>query len=120
MVPKHYLYSFMQVGHSCSLLFCFFTLNGRKKETAYTLANKGLIHVYEVDHDNSRYSIAYTVINVNKRKLYTFLYSIIPMAYHSFHAIESLFIPTIEKWLLPLQTTLLCSIQAHPTKQQEI
>ena len=55
--------------------------------------------MYEVDHDNPRYSIAYTVISVNKRKLYTFLYSIIQMAYHSFHVIESLFIPTIEKCL---------------------
>ena len=55
--------------------------------------------VYEVDHDNPRYSIAYTVINANKRKLYTFLYFIIPMAYRSFCVIESLFISTIEKCL---------------------
>ena len=92
----------MHVGHSCSLPFCFFTLNGRKKKNNIQYTNseqRSYPCVYEVDHDNPRYSIAYTVINVNKRKLYTFLYSFIPMAYRSFYVIESLFISKIEKCL---------------------
>ena len=64
----------------------------KKQRKIYLQRTKSYPCVYAVDHDNQRYSIAYTVINVNKRKLYTFLYSIIPLTYRSFYVIESLYI----------------------------